>query len=73
MYIDCDFGTTKKTINGQEYPQYWILERIRTDIYRALQDLMYCITQANIKRSAKIHGTQIYEVIIKRVQRGFQK
>lgn len=56
MYIDCDFGTTKKTINGQEYPQYWILERVRTDIYRALQDLMYCITQANI-----IYITNIYE------------
>ena len=57
QYIDCDFGTSKKTYkDGTPYPQYWILEHIREDIYKAMQDILYCLTQANT-----IWITNIYE------------
>lgn len=48
QYIDCDFGTTKRVCpDGTENTVYWILAHIREDIYKALQDMIYCLTQAN--------------------------
>lgn len=47
-YIDYDFGLLKqKYDDGSINPHYWVLEKLRNSIYEALQDILYCIMQAN--------------------------
>ena len=56
-YIDCDFGISKRVFaDGSANPQYWIYAHIREDIYKALQDMTLCLTQANT-----IYITNLYE------------
>ena len=57
LYIDQDFGTRKHdNSDGSLNQQYWIIEHLREDIYKALQDMLYSLTQANT-----IYITNLYE------------
>lgn len=56
QYIDCDFGISRRMNGNVENPQYWIYVHIREDIYKATQDLILCLTQANT-----IYITNFYE------------
>ena len=47
-YIDCDFGISKRlNADGSQNLQYWVLAHIREDIYKAMQDMIFNLTQAN--------------------------
>lgn len=56
-YLEEDFGTDKMYLqNGKKNPRYWLIKKIRDNIYDLTQDIMYCLIAAKA-----IYMVNIYE------------